>query len=94
LGPVIVQASCESVCKAIFYPANRIELKVRNRPNNRDLCVIDSAKIHKRNGLLKLETGGQTGPVTQGTEIKAIPRTRLGGNVDPYYRQIEGDASK
>jgi hypothetical protein len=35
------------VCKALFYPAN-----CQSRPDNRDFCVTDGAKIHKRDRLL------------------------------------------
>jgi hypothetical protein len=34
--------------KALFYPANRIEPKVRSTPDNRDFCGTDGTKIHKR----------------------------------------------
>jgi TM2 domain-containing membrane protein YozV len=39
--------------KALFYPAN-----CQSRPDNRDFCVTDGAKIHKCNRLLgKLRSG-------------------------------------
>jgi hypothetical protein len=44
--------SQKSDCKALFYPANCIEPKVRSTRDNRDFCVIGGAKIHKRDRLL------------------------------------------
>jgi hypothetical protein len=42
----------KTALQVIFYAANSVGPKVRSRPDNRDFCGTDGAKIHKRNRLL------------------------------------------
>jgi hypothetical protein len=49
--------SQKSDCKALFYPANCHRTKGSRRPDNRDFCVTDGAKIHKRDRLLVILGG-------------------------------------
>jgi hypothetical protein len=41
----------KSDCKALFYPANCHRTEGSRRPDNRNFCVTDGAKIHKRDRL-------------------------------------------